>query len=475
MVARDNGDGTFVVLFADGDKDTSLALRHMKPDRSGGTYSAVEQFRKAYAKALRSGRQAEFRRSIDRRVRGGAISEDAFVRAVKEVVQLLSCVAFMCCHLTRTWPQATDGAVRDTDASFIWTALELVNAEEQVDVGTLLWRSVADLDRPARDPDTEEVKYHKVSSGAAKRLQAKFQSFVDKGLVRSFREIFDMADADRSGTISFSEFQQAVKDVARSDPSVNLTNRELEEVWSVIDVDRDDAVEYNEFKAFCEGSSKATKRSSRDPDTEEVKYHKVSSGAAKRLQAKFQSFVDKGLVRSFREIFDMADADRSGTISFSEFQQAVQDVARSDPSVRMRNRELEEVWSVIDVDRDDAVAFREFRAFCEGGASNVKYHDVSSEAADRLRRKFKGFVDKGLVRDFREIFDMADTDRSGTISFSEFQQAVQDVARSDPSVRMRNRELEEVWSVMDVDRDDAVAFREFRAFCEAETVSAPDL
>ena len=366
MVARDNGDGTFVVLFADGDKDTSLALRHMKPDRSGGTYSAVEQFRKAYAKALRSGRQAEFRRSIDRRVRGGAISEDAFVRAVKEVVQLLSCVAFMCCHLTRTWPQATDGAVRDTDASFIWTALELVIAEEQVDVGTLLWRSVADLDRPARDPDTEEVKYHKVSSGAAKRLQAKFQSFVDKGLVRSFREIFDMADADRSGTISFSEFQQAVQDVARSDPSVNLTNRELEEVWSVIDVDRDDAVEYNEFKAFCESSS---------------------------------------------------------------------------------NR----------------------------GASNVKYHDVSSEAADRLRRKFKGFVDKGLVRDFREIFDMADTDRSGTISFSEFQQAVQDVARSDPSVRMRNRELEEVWSVMDVDRDDAVAFREFRAFCEAETVSAPDL
>lgn len=100
MVARDNGDGTFVVLFADGDKDTSLALRHMKPDRSGGTYSAVEQFRKAYAKALRSGRQAEFRRSIDRRVRGGAISEDAFVRAVKEVVQLffVRCVRVLSPH-----------------------------------------------------------------------------------------------------------------------------------------------------------------------------------------------------------------------------------------------------------------------------------------------------------------------------------------------------------------------------------------
>jgi len=134
---------------------------------------------------------------------------------------------------------------------------------------------------------------------------------------------------------------------------------------------------------------------------------------------------------------------------------------------------LEQVWSVLDVDQDDAVNFREFRAFCEGAGSSsggqgagFKRHDVSSEAAEKLRAKFQRFVDKGVVRDFRELFDMADMNSDGTMSFSEFCEAVEDVARNDPSLKLRNRELEQVWSVLDVDEDDSVNFREFREFCQ---------
>ena len=59
-------------------------------------------------------------------------------------------------------------------------------------------------------------------------------------------------------------------------------------------------------------------------------------------------------------------------MSFSEFQDAVADVARSDSSVRLNKRELEEVWSLLDVDEDDAVTFREFRAWCESGAADPR-------------------------------------------------------------------------------------------------------
>ena len=88
---------------------------------------------------------------------------------------------------------------------------------------------------------------------ATDRLRRRFREFLDLGLVENPRTLFNMADSDGDGAISFTEFSQAVTAVSANAPNVQLTTRELQQAWRVLDANHDDCVSEFEFVTFCEG------------------------------------------------------------------------------------------------------------------------------------------------------------------------------------------------------------------------------
>ena len=224
----------------------------------------------------------------------------------------------------------------------------------------------------------------------------------DQYTAEDIRQWFDAADADGSGDLSVDEFFLW----SLSNAATKFGSGSLEAAFARYDKDGTGALDLKEFSKACAdmgfGSAATSIFHALDADgSGEVSYRElqamVASGAArvdregKRLLATLVWSFDKG-----------ANDERHETVTASQFQiksntaEGVRDELKA--ILRTSGNHVADILKLFDMDADTALLI----------------DDVEFYRAMRDRFGFRGHA-----HILREVFNMLDTDRSGSIGFDE--------------------------------------------------------
>merc|ERR1712217_728346 len=168
-------------------------------------------------------------------------------------------------------------------------------------------------------------------------------------------------------------------------------------------------------------------------------------------------------VREVKTVFDSLDANDSGTLDFSEFEEAVtkliQEQNKEAPLVRVKAM-CKSQWRSGDRDGSGSIDFFEFLKWW---AMNRFKEDLLLSDEERkvreLARKYK--VSEAAVDEVKRCFDFYDTDKSGHVDIHEFTGILYKIMKVPADVQLPECRIQYLWREIDQDGSGSAAFDEF--------------
>lgn len=281
------------------------------------------------------------------------------------------------------------------------------------------------------------------------RLTKIFSVATEKGL--SFEVIFHELDTDKTGTIDAKELESGLVKLGTFD---SVTPADIQAVIKQFDNNGDGKIAMQEFIDFF------TERVAQD---KRVRKQKAALRVAKRFREVMRVAQAKGA--SLEQIFAHLDKDKGGSVSTTELAEAL---AKMPNFKSISKEELQLLLSEIDTDGSGDVTLREFETFvnnAEGSSATVEL-PVPKDIVQLIRETFGAAIAKGLS--LEKEFALVDADKSGRISFKEFESIV----RKMPSFRsIAVGDVQRVFDAIDVDRSGMVTPDEFDEFVRTGQVS----
>ena len=303
------------------------------------------------------------------------------------------------------------------------------------------------------------------------------------GSERELRALFTKFDTQNTGRITRAKFQKAFANMGLSAPA-----KEVQELVDSLDTNGDGMVSYGEFVSVVheqrrDGGANGSSR--------------MMTSFPSRVEAVLQRLVDDAswTQSSIRRLFRTFDKDNSGYITRSEFRRAFADL-----NVRATDNEIDELLRVIDTNHDGRISYSEFldvayKGKKSGGGGGDRRDGGRSERGgrgydddeSRGRRRggsggnggggMFGRSDSALVDKFKDamrrakwtrstltnIFDKFDLDRSGTITYREFEDVVKRELNLGETY-ITTSEISRLMNGMDRDGDGRIDYKEFCNF-----------
>uniref|UniRef100_A0A7S3GLC1 EF-hand domain-containing protein n=1 Tax=Palpitomonas bilix TaxID=652834 RepID=A0A7S3GLC1_9EUKA len=318
------------------------------------------------------------------------------------------------------------------------------------------------------------------------------------------KDIFEMFDKDKNGTLSIAEFKNAIQQM-----NLPLEKRHIVELYRSIDVNEAGGISYTEFcdKLLPENwqeeilhTIKKTidrygmslkeafvaladgKRHIPVPRFRQI-LHEMKTGLSpyhvnvlvKKIDADQNDYVSvdefldmflhdewkRDVVEAFRkrmaekgssalEVFASFDVDGNGTISRDEFRAAMDRLG-----IDLSHRHYDTLMEDVDKDGDGVISYDEFVATFAPQASNARITSF-----EQLLRALRDMMVSESVT-IQDAFDVFDKDQDGSISRDEFRRAIGRLLFDkvvSPAL------VDTLMEQMDLDQDDRVSFEEFRNY-----------
>jgi len=305
-------------------------------------------------------------------------------------------------------------------------------------------------------------------------------------------KVFVLMDADGQGEIKFDD----LRDVVRGKlpflqiPQSRLSDADLKAYWKGLDVNMSGTASGKEFMQYMrknggeQNMHRPTKKRGnqvgRDllaeiaaaPDLDDGKIRDIAGRLGKALHMWLATRgITGGSSRSslsnprlWGELFATVDTDKSGRLSFTEFDQVIRTVLRAG---KMFNPdELKAFWKAVDGDGSGEVTLKEFatrvyklqiEVWPDFNAEDfARIVSVMDTKADRLHR---------CSGNWYKVFSMIDADGTGEMEFDEL---VDLVRKNNPCLALTRKEVSDddlrgLWKAADDDRSGKVTTKEFFA------------
>eukprot|EP01050_Picozoa_sp_SAG11_P003184 SAG11_NODE_174_length_13505_cov_9.126585_13_plen_1110_part_00 len=285
-----------------------------------------------------------------------------------------------------------------------------------------------------------------VLDSPASQFRSSLQSLFRAKRSRAFLQtMFDTIDSDRSGAIDLDEFALLVKDVG-----VKVKAADVAEVFKKIDVDASGEIDFDEFVHFYE-----TAKASKGTATHIVLSALQSVVPGRRYHANMPASVEVEPggdvdLETLRSMFDTVTHGSEG-INREEFGSLV-----SSLGILLTPKELALIFNDVDASGDERIDFEEFKRYY---LSEAVKHGAGFQLWTKLRQWSKQvkLVDRA---DLKELFEMIDTDKSGSINQEEFGQLTGSLG-----LQLGLVEVGDAFREIDVDGSGSIEFEEFLHFC----------
>ncbi|KAH8057470.1 hypothetical protein JL721_9719 [Aureococcus anophagefferens] len=249
------------------------------------------------------------------------------------------------------------------------------------------------------------------------------------------RQVFDMMDADQSGSLDKGEVVKAVQTdqkvikflVNCGNPNLQylLVPARLEAALAVLDTDRDGEINGTEWEEAIE-TALANKLEARAAQREQK---------AKAARKEIEEFTGEFLSAA-RRCFQMIDKDGSGTLTKVEIVKAIaedadvvkflQTCGEENLQFLLRPARLEKALEVLDTSNDGELDVNEWEDAIHRGLAK-RLDELANERERRERAA--AAADEEFSSEFlsmaRQVFDMIDVDQSGSLDKAEVVKAVQ--------------------------------------------------
>ena len=297
-----------------------------------------------------------------------------------------------------------------------------------------------------------------------KKLDAKLKELLKQAIASgSFAQ--EASKIENNGTISLEHLKTSI-DMVKGVEEINAAQID----WFVhkLDVNGDQSVDYRELLYFVYGTeilpeSAKTRGSSNNNNTKHTDDNKKEadeeiennaspknnnnlterqkqvelefrvSATATKLKKIFIEVINSGNASDFREIFEIIDDDRSGTVTRGEFAKVLNDI-----DFKISKDVENSLLSRFDKDGNGTINYRAFLRFCTDSAS-IQHSDlgISMQAAEKVRKALRRIInenedgdhmnnfsnDDGL-KNVQSLFNGMDKDGEGTIDITEFREAM---------------------------------------------------
>ena len=305
----------------------------------------------------------------------------------------------------------------------------------------------------------------------------------------SWEDVLEVLDSDNSGTVSWGEIMDFVKEMEKQhgEKMPEEMKKELKKMFDYVDKDGSGDIDKAEFEAAIkahgamgqetrQGFSQLLAQQPGPPTWEEVLevLDKDGSGTVswgeiegfiKQLEKEHGVKISKEDKKMIRDVFQMVDTDGSGDIDKAEFEAAVKAHGGLGQKTRKAFNMLaqqpgpptwEEVLEVLDKDGSGTVSWGEIEGFIK---------QLEEEHGVKISKE-----DKKMIRD---VFQYVDKDGSGDIDKAEFEAAM----AAHGAMGQKNRKAftilaqqpgpptwEEVLEVLDSDASGTVSWEEIMDF-----------
>jgi len=168
-------------------------------------------------------------------------------------------------------------------------------------------------------------------------------------------------DSDGDGFINQSELSRGLEN-----DGIKLTKTELSALMNHIDIDRDGEVSKDEiYQALTSDGSRITTTTTA-----------IGSGSADAILKRIKLSADrfKSLEDFCRFVFNKFDADRSGSLSFNELSNGLEELG-----IKVGISEKMDLMRTLDVDGDGEVGFMEFYNGLSGFSGNVNLDNIMAK------------------------------------------------------------------------------------------------
>lgn len=282
----------------------------------------------------------------------------------------------------------------------------------------------------------------------------------------NMRKAFHAVDVDNSGTVNRQELERALKLWG-----VPMAPSRIDQLFKACDNDGSGEIDYTEFVSAL---ARDTVMPASMIEPKSVKASIAPPGADSLYEVRPESFNPKdedaidavalakmGLNSRFSDMhkaFQYVDMDRSGTISRSELERALEMW-----NVPMPKERLDRLWSEIDTDGGGEISYSEFvhalaRDAAQEGTAPTKANKkltVEQQAREDLLQKTEDSL-HARFSDMRKAFKWVDLDNSGTVNRAELERAL-DMWNVD----IPPDKVDELWRMLDRDGSGEIDYREF--------------
>ena len=417
-ITKVNTDGTYAILFEDGERKKYVTEAEIQggSSRGGGSISpqlqdTIDQMKRIYSRAVRKGRAESFREifeEIDSN-RSGKISASEFYRALRDMDMDVDRQDAK--DVVGHFDLDRDGKIDYDEFLIICGAAHgdrdrNVRGSRDRDVSGSRDRDV----RGSRDRDLRGNRNTRGSSRATEEfaddLARIFKDAVRTGEAHNLEEIFDALDTRKLGSISSRAFEGVILDELQVRPP---SDRALREIMQEFDVDGDGRISIREFIDFCtkrggyEGPIGRSGGYSRDKENVRGSSSRSSSlrgdlaVVAERLADALADQVSRRGARSLRDVFEDLDRSDRGFIELRDFERALE----NDLRLRIDRKDLNSLVRRFDTNRDGKIEYREFERFCE---DHCGYRERAVRRSSRDDRRALD-ADRRPLRASRDRYD----------------------------------------------------------------------
>ncbi|KAL4481140.1 hypothetical protein ABPG72_015095 [Tetrahymena utriculariae] len=237
--------------------------------------------------------------------------------------------------------------------------------------------------------------------------------------------LFKRLDIENDDYISFGEF---IKGVSSLFPNINLSNMELvQAVFNKFDKSHDTNIDFSEFKA-------AVLEDQRDVQV-------------KPLLRKIKNVLDLKTEEEMRLQFEKMDSDKSGTIAFGEFSQALKEI-----DFRFTQEEIQALFEYFDKEDKKHISYHQFISMLNDG------HLDFLKIRERI---FEYLKNQNIPMEYffkRYVMDQQQYIENSIMNFEQFKKMMRDIG-----FHFEQGQLEELFCYLDENKDFQISIEEFKS------------
>ncbi|EAS04958.2 EF hand protein (macronuclear) [Tetrahymena thermophila SB210] len=257
-----------------------------------------------------------------------------------------------------------------------------------------------------------------------REIRKEFQQYMGRENI-PLLVLFKRLDIENDDYISFSEF---IKGVSTLFPNINLSNLELvQAVFNKFDKSHDTYIDFSEFKA-------AVLEDQRDVQV-------------KPLLRKIKNVLDLKTEEEMKLQFEKMDTDKSGTIAFGEFSQALKEI-----DFRFTQEEIQALFEYFDKEDKKHISYHQFISMLNDGHLDFL----------KIREKiFEYLKNQNIPMEYffkRYVMDQQQYIENSIMNFEQFKKMMRDL-----SFHFDQGQLEELFCYLDENKDFTISIDEFKS------------